>query len=404
MSRWAVVGAGYTGLAMAAAMIAAGLEVDVFDERSDVGGLWRDGTYDTVNLITTRAVSAYDGHPMPAGSLFPSGPELLSYLDSFATTSGVRDRFRGATRVASVVPTGTGWDVDGVAYDGVVLATGLFSRPRIPLLPGDLTIPSLHTSAFKRVDQLGDEVLVVGLGNSGADVAQECVKAGKRVTMAIGRARHVVPKRVLGLPVVQIKRPARVPDLPVRVLLDLSVRAMSAYWRHGKMSTPRHLILSESPVVHSALLPLVHKGSIAVKPAVIRLEGASIEFEDGSRASFDTVVWATGYDYELPVDRSLVDGSSAPLGQTPLSLVGGAWSPVSRGLAVVGHREPRHGRGPYLSALAAVVTAGALAQQRIVEPIGRVLSQTAVPDATALVDDVPELAKLQRLVAAAAAL
>ena len=126
--------------------------------------------------------------------------------------------------------------------------------------------------------------------------------------MAVRRGRHVVPKRVLGFPVVEMHRPAYVPDLPVRIALDVAVRAMSAYWRTGKLSEPRHLVLSESPVVHSALLPLISKGKIAVRPAVAALEGDSMEFADGTFARFDTVVWATGYDYDLPVDRGLVDG------------------------------------------------------------------------------------------------
>ncbi len=401
MSRWAVVGAGYTGVAVAAAMIEAGLDVEVLDTSGRVGGLWRDGVYDNVRLITTRKVTAFPGWPLPDGSLFPTGTDLLSYLEHVAQSSGVTERLR-PHRVEAVTPAGQGWDIDGTAYDGVVLATGLFSEPRIPSFPGTLTIPTLHTAAYRNTSQLGDDVLVVGLGNSGADVAQECVKAGKRVTMAVRRSRHVLPKRVLGQPIVEMTRPALVPDLAVRAALDLTVRAMSAYWRLGKLGEPRHLMLSESPVVHSALLPLMARGAIRVRPGVTSLDGADVHFRDGTTGSYDTVVWATGYDYHLPVDRALLDGSTAPYGSAPLSLVGGAWSPVSRGLAAVGHREPRHGRGPYLGALGTMVATAALAQGRTDAPIGQVLARTAAPDATHLVDDGPELRRLQRLTAAAA--
>lgn len=396
MSRWAVVGAGYTGVAVAAAMIEAGMDLDVLDRRGQVGGLWTDGAYDSVRLITTRKVSAFRDRPMPAGEVFPTGPELLSYLQQVARDSGVTAALR-PQRVEAVTPTPTGWSVDGTAYDGVVLATGMFTERRIPSLPGQLSIPALHTADYRHVGQLGDDVLVVGLGNSGADVAQECVKAGKRVTIAVRRARHVVPKRVLGQPVVEMHRPPYVPDLPVRLALDLGVRALSAYWRRGRLAQPRHLVLAESPVVHSALLPLVSSGAIGVRPGVTAVDGAAVRFSDGTSATYDTVVWATGYDYSLPVDRRLLDGSSAPYGATPLSLVGGAWSPVSPGLAAVGHREPRHGRGPYLSALAGLVVAGAQAQDRTAEPIGAVLAGTVAPQATALVDDGPELRRLHRL-------
>lgn len=405
---WAVVGAGYTGIAVAGGLITAGLDVEVLDSRPAVGGLWLDGVYDSVRLITTRKVTAFDGRPLPEGPLFPSGPELLTYLTAVAAETGVASRFHPGEHVRSVRPSGDGWTLTTAStdrhYDGVVLATGLFQTPRIPSLPGTLTIPALHTSDYRDTGQLGEDVLVVGLGNSGADVAHDAIKAGKRVTMAVRRGRHVVPKRVLGLPVVEMHRPAFVPDLPVRMALDLAVRALSAYWRTGKLPEPRHLVLSESPVVHSALLPLISQGQIAVRPAVSSLDGDLVTFADDTSATFDTVVWATGYDYDLPIDRALVDGLSGGYRDRPPVLVGGAWSPVSRGLAVVGHREPRHGRGPYLSALARAVAAGAVAQERLDEPVGALLNRVVAANATALADDGPELLRLRRLTAAAHAL
>ena len=404
---WAVVGAGYTGIAVAAGMIEAGLEVEVLDSRPEVGGLWFDGVYDSVRLITTRKVTAFTGAPMPGGPLFPSGPELLDYLRKVASDTGVAERFRGGERVTAVTPDGAGWKVHAsttTKYDGVVLATGLFQTPRIPDLPGTLSIPQLHTATYREVAQLGDDTLVVGLGNSGADVAQDAVKAGKRVTLAVRRGRHVVPKRVLGIPVVELQRPSFVPDLALRLGLDVAVRALSAYWRTGRLPEPAHLVLSESPVVHSALLPLISQGKIALRPGVVGLDGDSVEFSDGTSASYDSVVWATGYDHDLPVDRALLDGRTGGYRANPPLLVGGAWSPVSRGLAAVGLREPRNGRGPYLSVLAQLVAAGALAQGRLDEPVGGVLAGVAAPDATFLVDDGPELRTLHRLTEAAARL
>ncbi len=404
---WAVVGAGYSGIAVAGELIAAGLEVDVLDSRPAVGGVWLDGVYESVQLITTRKVTAFARRPLPAGPLFPSGSELLSYLTTVADETGVSRRFLPGERVRSVQPAGDGWLVSASTdrqYDGVVLATGLFQRPRIPLLPGTLTIPALHTAAYRDTSQLGENVLVVGLGNSGADVAHEAIKAGKRVTMAVRGGRHIVPKRVLGRPVVEMQRPWFAPDVPMRVGLDVAVRALSAYWRSGKLAEPRHLVLSESPVVHSALLPLISAGRITVRSAASSLDGNQVTFADGTCETFDTVVWATGYDYDLPVDRALLDGLSGSYLDRPPLLVGGAWSPISRGLAAVGHREPRHGRGPYLSALAKAVAAGAVAQARIDEPIGAALGRVVAPDATALADDGPELRRLRRLTAAARAL
>lgn len=398
---WAVVGAGYSGIAVAGAMLAAGLDVEVLDARGVAGGLWVDGVYDDVLLITSRRVTAYPGRPMPDGPVFPTGPSLLAYLQAEAVHAGVQVTAR---RVDQVTRVDGRWDLDGTAYDGVVLATGLFTRPRVPELPGELTIPALHTAGYKDVSQLGRDVLVVGLGNSGADVAQACAGSGRRVTLAAGRGRHVVPRRVLGRPVVEMRRPALVPDLVLRAGLDATVRLTSAFWRTGRLGEPGHLMLAETPVVHSALLPLVRRGSVRVRPGVVALHGDEVEFSDGTLEGFDTVVWATGYDADLPIARRLVDPFPLPLSARPLSLVGGVWSTVSPGLAAVGLREPRHGRGAYLAAQADLVVAGALAQQRHEAPVGGLLAQVHKPDATWVVDDTREIPRLRRLTQAAARL
>jgi hypothetical protein len=395
---WAVLGAGYSGIAVAAALLEAGIMVDVLDRRPVPGGLWVDGVYDDVRLITSRKVTSFQGHPMPDGPTFPTGPELLTYLQQVAASTGVTKRLR-QHEVQSVTRSDLGWDVDGTLYDGVVVATGLFTRPRIPSLPGTLSLPTLHTADYRSVEQLGQNVLVVGLGNSGADVAQACVESGRQVSLAVGRARHVLPRRVLGRPVTELRRPGLVPDLLLRLGLDATVRLTSAYWRQGRIGEPQHLILSETPVVHSALLPLVQKGSVRVRAAATRLEGTTVHFADGSDADFDTVVWATGYDYELPVSRHLIDAS--PLVDKPLSLVGGVWSPVSPGLAVVGLREPRNGRGRYLSAVADLVVTGALAQERTDAPVGQLLSATCKPNRATVIDDRSEIGRLRTLTRAA---
>ncbi len=223
---WAVIGAGYSGIGAAAAMLAEGIDVDVLDKRDDVGGLWLDGVHPSVRLITTNARSAYPGRPMTSADVFPSGTEMLTYLRKVAAETGVRERLINRD-VVSVAPADGRWSVDGVMYDGVVLATGLFSDPYIPDLPGNPTIPTLHTSEYRDVGELG----------------------------------------------VDVQRPWFLPDLATRVAMDLSVRALSAFWRRGRLDEPRHLLLSEAPVIHSALLPLIGNGSIPIRPNVARIDG-----------------------------------------------------------------------------------------------------------------------------------
>ncbi|NQU36441.1 MAG: NAD(P)/FAD-dependent oxidoreductase [Actinobacteria bacterium] len=390
---WAVVGAGYTGIAVAGEMLAAGLDVDVFDARGETGGIWGDGVYPSVRLITTREGSALSKVPMPAGDEFPTGIQMRDYLQHAASRTGVADRLR-QRNVERVSKTSNGWLVDGEAYQGVVLATGMFAEPKIPDFASTLTIRNLHTATYRGPDELGDDVLIVGLGNSGADVAQECVKAGKNVTISVRRPRHIVPKRIMGMPTVEMRRPTLVPDLVARIGMDIFVRVASQYWRHGSLGQPRHLLLAETPIVHSALLPLISSGAIKIAPGIESTSGFTVTFTDGTQKRFDTVVWATGYRPNLPIDRALVDGIDQSYDSAPLNLVAGAWSPVSAGLAVAGFREPRHGRGAYLSALAQMISAGARAQEFTTEPIGAFLSEFAPASSRVLVDDDAEIRAL----------
>lgn len=397
---WAVVGAGYTGIAVAGAMLAEGLDVDLFDARGEPGGIWVDGVYPTVRLITTRASTALDHLPMPEGDQFPTGPQMLAYLRDIATKTGVTEHLK-EQRVTQISKDAAGWSVDGQPYAGAVLATGMFAKPRIPDFASTITVPQRHTTSYRGPDGLGDNVLIVGLGNSGADVAQDCVKAGKTVTISVRRSRHIVPKRILGQPTVDLRRPPLVPDLVSRIGMDLCVRLASQHWRHGKLSQPQHLLLAETPIVHSALLPLISQGAVTVSPGIEAASGSTVTFTDGTRKGFDTVVWATGYQHDMPIDRELVDGGGQSHEAAPMTLVAGAWSPVSPALALAGFREPRHGRGPYLSALSEMIAAGARAQEFTAEPIGVLLSKYVRTSTRVLIDDDAEIRQLKSATQAA---
>ena len=134
VKRVAVIGAGAAGLASARWLVDAKLEPVVFERTNAVGGLWRPDTglaYPSLRTNTSKQTTAFSD--LPFDDALPDHPyrdDVLAYLERYADLVGVRPRIRFGRAVAAVRATGDGegWTVDGEAFDGVVVASGLFAR------------------------------------------------------------------------------------------------------------------------------------------------------------------------------------------------------------------------------------------------------------------------------------
>src|SRR5215203_144348 len=135
-ARMAVIGAGPSGLLMAKHALEAGFEPTVFEASGDLGGQWdtaavHSGVWPGMHTNTSRAMTAFSDFPAPAAHpLHPAAEQVRDYLAAYARAFGVVDRVRFGTRVEAVEP---GWVVDGERFDAVVVASGRFRRPRLPL-------------------------------------------------------------------------------------------------------------------------------------------------------------------------------------------------------------------------------------------------------------------------------
>ncbi len=318
-----VIGAGAAGLAAGRALAARGIDFDWFERSTMVGGLWRienpdAAAYESLHTNSSRQLTEYPSFPMPQDwPDYPSHRLMGRYFEAFAEHFGLLERITFATAVTSVDPIADGgWRVrtaDGTErdYQHVVVANGHHSIPATPDFPGEFTGETMHSHDYRTPEVFrGKRVLVVGVGNSGMDIACDASRVAERVLLSTRHGVHVLPKYALGRPIDHWTTPLlnHVPFAVERRLFELVLRLAAGTPEQRGLPKPDHRLLDAHPTVSAELLDRVGHGDIAMKPNVERFAGTTAWFSDGTDAEVDLVVFATGYRIALPfLDPDLLD-------------------------------------------------------------------------------------------------
>ena len=304
--RCIVIGAGPAGLASAACLMRAGIETEVLERGRSVGESWRD-RYERLHLHTPRSHSGLPFRPMPRDwPTYPSREMVVRYLEDYAEHFGIAPRF--GTTVRRIAPENGGWRVETQAgaeeADVVVCATGLNARPYLPDWPGleGFPGPVVHSAGYRNPEAFSGRVLVVGFGNSGAEIALDLCEAGRAVEVSVRGPVNVVPRDLFGVPVLSLNLLQRLFGHRVadRIAAPVLRRATGDIARLGLRPSakgPASQIVEDGriPVLDVGTLARIRDGSIRLRPGVDRFDGAAVAFADGSRAKFDALVLATGY-------------------------------------------------------------------------------------------------------------
>ena len=322
-----VVGGGQAGLAVAHELQQAGRRFVVVEAADRLGDSWRR-RWDSLTLFTPRRYDALPGLRFPGDPEgCPGKDEVADYLEGYARRFDLPVRLGAPVDAVRRDPAGgftvaTGGEVLGARQ--VVVATGGFSGPAVPALARRLgtDVVQLHSSAYSNPASLPDgEVLVVGAGNTGVQIAQELAEAGRAVSLSATSVGRATPERLLG---------------------------RSLFWwfdRLGLMDVGPDGVIgrrmrNENAIVGTDLAALFRR--VARLPRVVDADGAEVVLADGSRRRPDAVVWATGYRPSYPwLHVPVLDPAGAPVhaaGVTDvpgLAFLGLPWQ-RSRGSALVG--------------------------------------------------------------------
>jgi hypothetical protein len=345
---------------------------------SGVGGHWlienpngRSAAYESLETNTTKAMSRLSDFEMPADWPEFAGHALVQeWFESYVENFGFRDRIRLCTEVSAAEPLAEGgWQIETRAadgettsnrYDALVAASGNYWAPRMPELPGEFAGEVLHARAYRSPTTpfpVSDRrVVVIGIGNTGCELACEIAAAGADAVFLSARSgAWIMPKRRDGRPAAE-GAPMLNPSDPVPLVLRLLPDPLrqELFARMGKRMFARMFgermkrfeelglppapdsPFEKRPTVCDPLLPALESGAVVVRPGVDQLDGKEVVFSDGTRTAADLVLCATGYHLRYPyLPASIVDTRD-----DDLTVFQGTMHPQRHDLFLVGVSRP----------------------------------------------------------------
>jgi hypothetical protein len=304
----AVIGAGPAGLAVGACLRKAGVNFIILERGEKVAWSWHRH-YERLQLHTVKQLSCLPYFPFPADyPRYVPRNLVIAYLDRYATNFGLKPRF-GET-VRSVRRDRNDWFIEAtqssISASCVVVASGFNAEPVMPSLPGleKFRGKVIHSARYINAKPfVGQSVLVIGMGNSGAEIALDLSEGGARTTISVRNGVHIVPRDLFGIPI-QIVAITATKVLPPTASETLFPRILD--WALGDLSKhgikrPNEGILqrvassARIPVIDVGTVRKISEGAIKVAPGISAITGDGASFSAGGGRKFDALIFATGY-------------------------------------------------------------------------------------------------------------
>jgi putative flavoprotein involved in K+ transport len=295
-----VIGGGQAGLSVGYHLQRLAVPFVILDAQDRIGGAWRS-RWDSLRLFTPARFDGLDGKPFPAARhTLPTKDEMADYLEAYSAEFNLP--VRSGERVTSLSKRDSAFIVETddsrFEADNVVVAMSSWQIPRLPGFAKDLRteITQIHTTDYRNPSQLQEgPVLVVGAGNSGAEIALDVV--GSHETVVAGPDTGHVPFRV----------ESRVGRLLVPVIRFMFHRVLTMSNPIARRRMPK-MIASGEPLVRTKPRDLIEAG-IERMPRVVGAKDGWPVLEDGRVLRPANVIWCTGFEpgfswIDLPIFES----------------------------------------------------------------------------------------------------
>lgn len=303
-----IVGAGPAGLATAACLRRLGIDPLVVERSEGVGNSWRN-RYERLHLHTPRIQSHLPGFRIPRSfGQWVSRADVVRYLEAYARHHGITPRL--GIDVQRIDRADRSWRVttsDGdLMAPAVVVATGYNDVPVTPPWAGieEFTGTVVHAAEYRVPDPyVGTDVLVVGTGNTGAEIAADLAEGGAgQVWLSVRTPPHIVPRTVAGIPVTLLGigneySPTAIADPINGVLERLTVGDLRRYGlpKPDKGLVAQYRETDSIPIIDVGLIEQLKAGRVQPVAAVEAFDGDEVVLADGTRLAADVVIAATGY-------------------------------------------------------------------------------------------------------------
>ena len=324
-----IVGASISGLASAASLQKQGIEYIVIEKQAQVAMPWRNH-YHRLHLHTNKRVSNLPYKKFDSAiPRYPSRQQVVDYLEDYQKEFNINPIFN--TGAKSIKKEDEYWVTEttgGILKSKyVIIATGPFGKPKPVHFKGMETFRGkiLHSYEYKTgKDFKGQNVLVVGFGNSACEIAIDLYEQGAKPSMAVRSPVNIIPRDILGVPILELSQlmsnlPPRMADTINAPLMKLLFGDITKLGLKKMPYGPFEEIQKDGniPVLDIGTIKHIRKGHIKVYGDIDHIEGRSIHFSDGKKEDFDAIVAGIGYyrDYAdiIAVDKSRFEDLKLPV-------------------------------------------------------------------------------------------
>ncbi|KAL2929221.1 Indole-3-pyruvate monooxygenase YUCCA2 [Bienertia sinuspersici] len=316
-----IVGAGPSGLAVAACLKEKGIPSLILERADCLGSLWKYRTYNRLRLHLPKQFCQLPNLPFPKNfPTYPTKEQFLTYLESYAKHFNLRPVFERAVKRAHydarhglwrVLASGPKKEVVEYVCQWLVVATGENAEAYVPHFEGreEFKGKMIHTSEYKSGDEFsGKKVLVVGCGNSGMEICLDLCNHNAYPSLVVRESVHILPQQMLGSSTFGLSMcllkwfPLKIVDqvllLITRVMLGDTAQLGIPRPRIGPLEYKS--ISGKTPVLDVGTLARIKAGDIKVFPGVKRLTHQGTEFVDERMENFDAIILATGFKSNVP--------------------------------------------------------------------------------------------------------